>query len=40
MLDLVINIDDETYKKLDKIDQDALEAWHNNYNQLSKYKGE
>jgi hypothetical protein len=32
MLDLVINIDQETYDKLDKLDQDALEAWHKNYN--------
>jgi len=32
MLDLVINIDQDTYDKLDKLDQDALESWHKNYN--------
>lgn len=40
MMDLVINIDQETYDKLDKLDQDALQTWHNNYQQLSKHKGE
>ena len=40
MLDLVINIDQETYDKLDKLDQDALEAWHKNYNQYKLKQGE
>lgn len=31
VMDLVIDIDPQTYAKLDKLDQDALEAWHNNY---------
>jgi hypothetical protein len=40
MLDLVINVDDETYAKLDKLDQDALRAWHEHSKQLAKHKGE
>ena len=40
MMDMVINVDAETFGKLDKLDQDALEAWHNNYKALSKAKGE
>ena len=40
MLDLVINIDQETYDKLDKLDQDALEAWHKNYNNMKARQGE
>lgn len=40
VMDLVIDIDKETYAKLDKLDRDALEAWHNNYEQLCKQRGE
>lgn len=40
MLDLVINIDQETYDKLDKLDQDALETWHKNYNQFKMKQGD
>jgi hypothetical protein len=40
MLDLVINIDQDTYDKLDKLDQDALEAWHKNYNNFKMRQGE
>ena len=40
LTDLVINIDPDTYAKLDKLDQDALEAWHANYKQLARHKGE
>ena len=39
MLDLVINIDQDTYDKLDKLDQDALEAWHKNYNNMKAMQG-